>query len=233
MIHHLADLFIWYLVFVFSTTCHEAAHAFVAQRGGDPTAYVGGHVTLDPLPHIVRSPIGMVVVPVVSYLYNGWMMGWASVPVNREWGRAHPRRAALMAAAGPAANLLLAALAFVTIRGLIGAGVLARPLGPIGLSELAVLPQGMNASSPVGFGARFLSIMLGLNVILGLFNLVPLPPLDGASVVEGAAPRASAPFFKLLREVPGFELLGLLAAWSLSGYVLSPALGFVVRLLHS
>ena len=233
MIPHVADLFIWYLAFVFSTTCHEAAHALVAQRGGDPTAYVGGHVTLDPLPHIVRSPFGMLVIPVISYLFNGWMMGWASVPVNATWGRAHPRRAALMALAGPLANLALAAAAFLAIRVLLGNGVLARPAGPIGISELAVLPEGARASSPLGFGARFLSIMLGLNVTLGLFNLVPLPPLDGASIVEGAAPRLSAPFFKLLREVPGIELLGLLAAWSAFGYVAGPALTWVARMLHA
>jgi Zn-dependent protease len=232
MIHHVADLFIWYLVFVFSTTCHEAAHAFVAARGGDPTAYAGGHVTLDPWPHIRRSPFGMVVIPIVSYLYNGWMMGWASVPVNPQWGRDNPRRAALMALAGPAANLLLATAAFFAIRVLMGQGLLARPMGPIGIAELAVLPEGVNPSSALGFGARFLSITLGLNVMLGLFNLVPLPPLDGASVAEGAAPRASAPFFKLLREVPGFEILGLLAAWSLFGYVAGPALGWVARMLH-
>jgi Zn-dependent protease len=233
MVHHLADLFIWYLVFVFSTTCHEAAHAYFAQRGGDLTAYVGGHVTLDPLPHVRRSPFGMVIIPVISYLYNGWMMGWASVPVDPTWGRANPRRAALMSLAGPLANLVLAAIAFGAIRALMSAGVLERPFGHISISELAVLHDGMNQSSPLGFVAKFLSIMLGLNVILGLFNLVPLPPLDGASVAEGLAPRLSAPFFKLLREVPGFEFLGLLAAWSLFGYVATPALSLVVRLLHS
>lgn len=234
MIHHVADLFIWYLAFVFSTTCHEAAHALVAQRGGDPTAYVGGHVTLDPLPHIARSPFGMLVIPVISYLFNGWMMGWASVPVNAAWGRAHPRRAALMAFAGPLANLALATAAFLAIRLLIGNGVLARPSGGlIGISELAVIPEGVATGSPLGFAARFLSIMLGLNVTLGLFNLVPIPPLDGASIVEGVAPRASAPFFKLLREVPGIELLGLLAAWSVFGYVAAPALSWVAHMLHA
>lgn len=231
MIHHVADLFIWYPVFVLSTTCHEAAHAFVAQRGGDSTAYVGGHVSLDPWPHIVRSPFGMVIIPIVSFLYNGWMMGWASVPVDPTWGRAHPRRAALMALAGPLANFTLALGAFLAIRGLISAGVLARPSGAIGISELAVLPDGATSSSPLGFAARFLSITLGLNVLLGLFNLVPLPPLDGALVAEGAAPRFTQPIYRLLREVPGFELLGLLAAWSLFGYIAPPALSFVARLL--
>src|SRR5688572_31775898 len=115
----LAELAIWYLVFVFSTTCHEAAHAWAAHRGGDPTAYADGHVSLDPLPHIRRSPMGMVVIPIISFLMGGWMIGWASVPLNPEWARQYPRRAALMSLAGPAANLTLALVAFGIMRGLI------------------------------------------------------------------------------------------------------------------
>src|SRR5688572_28447957 len=79
---NLADLYIWYPVFVFSTTCHEAAHAWVAHRGGDHTAYADGLVSLDPLPHIRRSPMGMVVIPIIPFLMGGWMIGWASVPLN-------------------------------------------------------------------------------------------------------------------------------------------------------
>ena len=70
---------IWYLVFLFSTTCHEAAHALVAKLGGDTTAAEGGQVTLNPIPHIRRSPFGMVVVPILSFLVGGWMIGWASL----------------------------------------------------------------------------------------------------------------------------------------------------------
>src|SRR5262245_6316291 len=119
-----ADLVVWYLVFVFSTTCHEAAHAWVAYRGGDLTAYSLGHVTLDPTPHIRRSPFGMVVVPLISFLWGGWMIGWASVPVNRRWAVDHPRRSALMSLAGPAANLLLASLALLAMRLLVAGDVL-------------------------------------------------------------------------------------------------------------
>src|SRR3954463_10630624 len=139
--HQLADLVIWYLVFVFSTTCHEAAHAFVAYRGGDPTAYAGGHVSLDPLPHIRRSPMGMVVIPVLTFLLNGSMIGWASVPVNPTWARAHPRRAALMALMGPLTNLSLALVAFFAMRGLLGAGIFTRAT-EFSFSNLIVLPQG-------------------------------------------------------------------------------------------
>ena len=99
----------WYLIFLFSLVAHEAAHAFTAWRLGDPTARKGGQVTLNPLPHIRREPIGTVAVPLVSYLIGGWMIGWASAPYDPEWARRNPRRAALMSFAGPAANLLLGA----------------------------------------------------------------------------------------------------------------------------
>src|SRR5277367_4321057 len=68
---------LWYAVFLFSTTCHEAAHALAAKLGGDRTAFYGGQVTIDPVPHIRREPFGMVLVPVLSYLFGRWMMGWA------------------------------------------------------------------------------------------------------------------------------------------------------------
>lgn len=229
--HQLADLIIWYLVFVFSTTCHEAAHAFVAYRGGDPTAYAGGHVSLDPLPHIRRSPMGMVVIPVLTFWLNGSMIGWASVPVNPTWARAHPRRAALMALVGPLTNLSLALAAFFAMRGLLGAGMLA-PGSDSLPSHIVVLPEGVNQHSPLGAVARFLSIMLTLNVVLGLFNLIPFPPLDGAVVAEGAVPSIGTKIYDRLREVPAFEILGLLASWRLFDYVAGPALGWVVMQLY-
>jgi hypothetical protein len=92
----------WFLVFIFSTSWHEAAHAWVAHKLGDSTAYEGGQVSLDPTPHIRREPIGMVVVPIISYLIGGWMIGWASAPYDPRWANQYPRRAALMALAGPA-----------------------------------------------------------------------------------------------------------------------------------
>src|SRR5215510_996176 len=102
---------IWYAVFLFSTTCHEASHALVAKLGGDPTAFHGGQVTLDPAPHIRREPFGMVLVPVISYLLGGWMIGWASAPYDPYWAYNHPDSSAKMSAAGPASNLVLAFLA--------------------------------------------------------------------------------------------------------------------------
>lgn len=73
---------VWYIVFLLSTTCHEAAHAWAAKLGGDLTAFHGGQVSLDPVPHIRREPFGMVVFPILSYVMGGWMMGWASAPYD-------------------------------------------------------------------------------------------------------------------------------------------------------
>ena len=71
---------IWYVVFLLSTTCHEAAHALAAKWGGDLTAFHGGQVSLDPVPHIRREPFGMVVFPILSYAMGGWMMAGPVLP---------------------------------------------------------------------------------------------------------------------------------------------------------
>ena len=95
----------WYVVFVLSLSFHEAAHAFAAMKLGDKTAYYGGQVSLHPFAHIRREPIGMIVLPIISYILNGWMIGWASAPYDRAWAQRHPKREIMMAMAGPAANL--------------------------------------------------------------------------------------------------------------------------------
>lgn len=86
---------VWFAAFLFSTTVHEAMHALVAWKGGDPTAYQGGQVSLSPIPHIRREPIGMLAVPLLTSLTQGWAMGWASAPYDPDWAERYPRRAAL------------------------------------------------------------------------------------------------------------------------------------------
>ena len=158
--------FIWYVVFLFSTTCHEAAHAFVAKLGGDTTAALGGQVSLNPIPHIRRSPFGMVVFPIVSFIfsYGSGMIGWASAPYDPLWERRHPRRSAWMALAGPGANFTLMLLAALAIR-------VARPF----LFD--------HATGTPSFLGITLSIVFSLNLLLGTFNLLPVPPLDGSTVI--------------------------------------------------
>src|SRR5580692_4902334 len=119
--------FAWYVVFLLSTTCHEAAHALAAKLGGDLTAFHGGQVSIDPIPHIRREPFGMVVFPILSYFLGGWMMGWASAPYDPYWAQRHPHRAAWMSLAGPGANFTLAILAAVGIHAGIWMGVFHNP----------------------------------------------------------------------------------------------------------
>ena len=111
-----SDAIMTYIVFLYSTVLHEAAHAWTAHRLGDDTAYLGGQVSLDPTPHIRREPFGLVVVPILSYFVAGWMIGWASAPYDPDWQERHPRRAALMALAGPGANFTLVLLSAIGIR---------------------------------------------------------------------------------------------------------------------
>ena len=216
-----------YLMFVFSTTCHEAAHAFVAKRGGDDTAYSHGHVTLDPMPHIARSPWGMVIAPLIGIYTMGYPLGWASVPYDPYWGQRHPLRRAVMSLAGPLANFTLAFLAIVTIRVLIESGVF-HLTGTGVQSGLVYLSEGVPQNSPLAAIAFLLTQLFMLNIFLGAFNLMPFPPLDGSSVAEGIAPRALGSLYDRLREIPGHEFLGLIAASQLFRYLEGPIYRVIV-----
>ena len=157
--------FISYMVFLFSTTCHEAAHALVAKLGGDSTAALGGQVSLNPIPHIRRSLFGMVVIPIASFFLSGGMIGWASAPYDPLWERRHPRRSAWMALAGPAANFTLMLLAALAIR-------IARSYHLFHRDPVTGNPS---------FVAITLTVVFSLNLLLGTFNLLPVPPLDGST----------------------------------------------------
>src|SRR5437667_6457312 len=118
----------WYVVFLFSLTCHEASHALAAKLGGDLTAFHGGQVTLNPIPHMRREPFGTILVPIISYALGGWMIGWASAPYDPGWRYRYPHRAALMAVAGPAANVVLFVIPGVAIRSGMAAVILSPPV---------------------------------------------------------------------------------------------------------
>jgi Zn-dependent protease len=216
----LEGLLYWFPAFVLSTTFHEAAHAWAAMRGGDPTAYRGGQVSLSPLPHIRREPIGMLILPLLTSMTQGWAIGWASAPFDPEWASRHPRRAALMAAAGPAANLFLAVMMFVAIKLGLATGVFEAPVGWHTWSELVVPAMAHGDSGLIAFAARALSIMLSLNVLLAIFNLIPLPPLDGAGVIDILLPPRMAGIMRRLGVVG--SLLGLFLAWRVFPMLIRP-----------
>lgn len=230
MHYDLADGIKWYLVFLFSTSCHEAAHAWSAHRLGDDTAARGGQATLNPLPHIQREPIGMVVVPLLSYFLGGWMIGWASAPYNAQWALRFPQRSALMALAGPAANLLLVLLAGVLMR----AGCEWGLFHPSTTGSFLRLvtgtgdPEGMNV-----FFAKLLSLFFSLNLLLGAFNLLPVPPLDGSSLPLLVLRGGAAEKYWLALRNPMFTWLGLFLAWKLFGFVQPPLFSAAANLLYS
>lgn len=222
---------IWYIVFLFSTTCHEASHALVAKLGGDPTAFHGGQVTLNPAPHVQREPFGMVLMPILSYVMGGWMIGWASAPYDPWWQERHPRRAALMSLAGPAANFSLMLIAAACIRIGIAAGFFQAPAA-ISYTQITELTDPESATALMRFAASFLSILFFQNLLLGTFNLLPVPPLDGGTgVTLFMSERAALRFISFTRE-PMFQMAGLVASWWVFGRVFSPIFTFALNLLY-
>lgn len=219
---------VWYVVFLLSTTCHEAAHALVAQMGGDHTAALGGQVSLDPIPHIRREPFGMVVFPILTYVMGGWMMGWASAPYDPRWAYQYPKRAAVKSLAGPAANFTLAILAGLLIHIGIWAGILRYPES---ISYMQVVDAG-TAGYSHGV-AMFLSLLFSLNLLLGTFNLLPLPPLDGFGAVPILLPEGTARrFLEFGWSLRSFSMLGLLVAWQVFGPIFHPVFQFALRMLY-
>ena len=183
---NLTQIFISFLVLVFSLTVHESAHAWAADRLGDPTARALGRISLNPLVHV--DPIGTLVFPLVGLLTHAPIIGWAKpVPVST-WRFSRPRRDYLLvAAAGPMSNLLLALVAAVALR----------------LLPAAPLAAGIRVIEPV---AAVVFAVLTVNLLLAIFNMLPIPPLDGGTVLAGLLPERVAAGFDRLRPY-GFLLL--------------------------
>jgi Zn-dependent protease len=219
--------FLWYLVFVFSAVCHEASHALAAYLLGDPTARRVGLVTLNPAPHIQHEPFGMVIFPVITYAMGGWMMGWASSPYDPWWAREYPRRAAVMAVSGPAANVVLAVCAAALIRTGCALGYFEAP----DYITFSHVTQAAGDSAAGGIGA-LLSICLSLNLLLFVFNLLPLPPLDGSAVLEMGLKGQALEAYRRLRSHPYATLVGILVAWHLCGPLYQPILRLAVNIIY-
>jgi Zn-dependent protease len=206
-----AQVFISFIVLLFSLTIHEMAHAFTADRLGDSTARLLGRISLNPLVH--ADPIGTVVFPLVALVTGSPLIGWAKpVPVNmRQLGQ--PRRDfVLVAAAGPASNLVLAFAA---------AAILAAvPISPQTLGE-------PNVSVPI---AAILSQAIRLNVLLAVFNMLPIPPLDGGNVLSGLLPPTLAAAFNQLRPY-GFLLLYALILTKGFNDIVGPPYRFIMSWL--
>ena len=227
-LENLSSALVYYVVFLFSTTLHEAAHAWAAARGGDLTAYHGGQASLDPMPHIRREPFGMVVLPLISALITGWPFGYASAPFDPQWAMRHPKRAALMSLAGPAANLLLVVLAAAAIRGGMLGDVFFAP-ERIRFGEIT----DTNAGGVWPAVGTMLSAFFSLNLLLAAFNLLPFPPLDGSGAVPILlSDNAARKYQEFMWSNRAFGLIGLVLAWQFFRYVFDPVFFGAVHLLY-
>mgnify|MGYP001579538532 CR=1 FL=1 len=191
-----------YLIIVFSAVFHEFAHAWTAYRLGDTTAKDGGRLTLNPIPHL--DPIGTVALPLLLLFTSGMFLGWAKpVPYDPNRLRDQKYGSLKVGVAGPVSNLLIALLL----------GLLIRFFG--------ATPELLGVSS-VFF--QFLALIVYINIFLALFNLLPIPPLDGSKLLMDLYPRA----FQYLESL-GF--LGLILALFFAFYLLSPIADFVFMLI--
>jgi Zn-dependent protease len=218
---------VWYLLFVISVTIHEAAHAWAAKRGGDLTAYEGGQVSLNPIPHMKRAPWGMVVIPIISVFLIGWPFGYASTPYNADWAYNHPKKAAWMGCAGPAANLLIVLVCLALVRIGILAGIFLEPYS-VGLKHIVDPNPTGNWQGLI----TFISMLFSLNLILLVLNLIPLPPLDGSSVVSLFLHDDAARKYNQVVSNPFFGFIGLLVAWQLFNPLFNWFFPFVMNVVY-
>lgn len=201
----LTSILIGFAIVIVSLTIHEAAHAWTADKLGDPTARLLGRVSLNPIVHI--DPIGTVLLPLVSIFSGLPLLGWAKpVPVNISRLRHHRRDFMIVAAAGPISNFLQALVIAVVFR-------------------LAYQP---------GDTDMFIAILwkaVETNLLLAFFNLIPIPPLDGGNVLAGLVPESAARVLDQVRQFGFIALYALMLSGILSQLILPPTELFLRLLL--
>ena len=196
-----------FAIVLVSLTIHEAAHAWTADRLGDPTARMLGRVSLNPIVHI--DPIGTLLLPLVAAVSGLPIIGWAKpVPVNIGRLRHHRRDFMIVAAAGPLSNIGQAIVAAVVVQVMYGAGT-----EPDLLTDI-------------------FRLAVRINLLLAFFNLVPIPPLDGGNVLAGLLPEAGAAALDALRQWGFILLYALMLSGVLSQLILPPTFFFEELLLQ-
>jgi Zn-dependent protease len=217
------EALLWIIPIMIAVIFHEVAHGYIALKLGDTTARDMGRLTLNPLPHI--DPVGTILIPGILILLNaGFVFGYARpVPVNFMRLRNPKRGMALVALAGPATNILIALIAAVLIRLL----VLADP-GLIGRIMSHGASTGVLAALGVS-AAYILFYTFFLSVILAIFNLIPIPPLDGGRIAVGLLPESVA---RAYSKIEPFGMIIVIAILFLDPFrVFSTALSAVTGLI--
>ena len=210
---NLVEVLIVLVVLISSLSVHEAAHAFAADRLGDSTARQLGRLSLNPAVHI--DPIGTLLFPLIAYVTGVPLIGWAKpVPVNPRFLK-HPKRDfALIAAAGPASNLVMAAIGAVVV------WIARNAAGPGDIAAGAV-------ADPL-FQLFFLFTVV--NVMLAVFNMIPVPPLDGGNVLIGLLPAGPSRMVDQLRPY-GILILYALMLTGVLNTLLGPVYNYLLYLL--
>jgi len=215
------DIFFQLIVFLFAISVHESAHAWMANRCGDPTARMLGRISLNPLKHI--DPVGTILLPAIALLTHIPVLGWAKpTPVDPHNFKNPVRDDILTAVVGPISNFVVATAATLVLAAI----ALAAPGGRIIVQAIVVGVRELGDSALAPF-ALLLYELLVINVVLAVFNLIPVPPLDGSHVLRHFL---SEP---VRRAYDTIGWLGLMALVYLGGGLLSALIRPVLNLYRS
>jgi Zn-dependent protease len=208
---------IQFAVLLFSLSIHEASHAWMADRLGDYTARYLGRVTLNPIPHI--DPFGTIVFPLLQFFLNFPLIGWAKpVPINPIHLRKPERDQIFISLAGPASNLVAGMFFFGILAGLKLSWPTARGIIEY-MTYVGHIPGGQSILAPI-VGILFYGMII--NVLLAIFNIIPIPPLDGHWMLYALLPASAASTVERLSPY-GFILLYALMILGAFKFILIPA----------
>ena len=225
---NLTDIIIWYLVFIFSIVIHEASHALAAVKFGDHAAYNNGQVSLNPLTHFKREPMGTIIIPIISIFLFGWIIGWAKTPYSLRWADSNTKRAGIISLVGPLSNLLLLLITLVIINLGIGFGMFNSHPFHIQISSLVLATE----ADQLGLVTKILSIMFSMNLILFIFNILPFPPLDGSGIPLIFLNNKRGKLYLDVIRKPVYSVIGLFASWILIGFLFTRIFIFAVNVLY-
>ena len=201
---------VWAIPVLFAITVHEVAHGWVANKLGDGTAKMLGRLTLNPIKHI--DPIGTIVVPIALVLMSGFAFGWAKpVPVNPRNFKNPRKDMVLVAIAGPLANVFMVIFWALFLK-----------IVSFAVSDLN-LAKGLMAMGEAG---------VIINLVLFVFNLFPIPPLDGSKVLAGFVPPSISDILDRIEPYGFFIVMGLLYFGVLSA-VMNPIISFFLRSINT